>query len=306
MASRTPYPEAARELLRQTLFDAARHHLEERPWSEVTMGDIAATAGVSRQTLYKEFGNKSEFAVNLTIHEGERFLGAVEDAVRAHTDNPAAAIRAALELFLHRRRRPASPHGGHRRRLRRLLPFVTTQGMPVIVWATPAALGGDRGRLAAGGESRREAARRGLVRLAISYIINPLGVARSTAASVADLLGPFIDRALGHGPRYWLTIAHLGPGLQRAHRAAQHGARPQYPVDGGQRPMDLAVGGIDDDPHDRKRTAGGRRGQPGALHVDRDRARGREAPARVSDYQAPRRGDHSDAGPQTSADELSD
>ena len=68
--------------------------------------------------------------------------------------------------------------------------------------------------------------------------------------------------------------------------------------------MDLAVGGIDDDPHDRKRTACGRRGQPGALHVDRDRARGREAPARVSDYQAPRRGDHSDAAPRTSADEL--
>ena len=43
------------------------------------MGDIAATAGVSRQTLYKEFGNKSEFAVNLTIHEGSKFLGAVED-----------------------------------------------------------------------------------------------------------------------------------------------------------------------------------------------------------------------------------
>ena len=56
MVSRTPYPEAARELLRQTLFDAARLHLEAQPWAEVTMGDIAATAGVSRQTLYKEFG----------------------------------------------------------------------------------------------------------------------------------------------------------------------------------------------------------------------------------------------------------
>ena len=101
------------------------------------MGDIAATAGVSRQTLYKEFGNKSDFAVNLTIHEGERFLGAVEDAVRAHTDNPRAAIRAALELFL----RTASEDpllrmvvtddgsGG-------MLSFVTTQGMPVTVWAT--------------------------------------------------------------------------------------------------------------------------------------------------------------------------
>ncbi len=198
MASRTPYPEAARELLRQTLFDAARDHLEQRPWSEVTMSDIAATAGVSRQTLYKEFGNKSEFAVALTIHEGERFLGAVEDAVRAHTDDPRAAIRAALELFLRtagedpliRTLLSDDGSGG-------MLPFVTTQGMPVVVWATT--------RLSAVIEEGWPRAPRkdvrllaeALVRLAISYITNPAEAPDSTAASVAELLGPFIDRALG-------------------------------------------------------------------------------------------------------------
>jgi len=70
MASRTPYPEAARELLRRTLFDAARDEMEKRPWSAVTMSDVAAAAGVSRQTLYKEFGNRSDFGLALTIHEG--------------------------------------------------------------------------------------------------------------------------------------------------------------------------------------------------------------------------------------------
>ena len=162
------------------------------------MGDIATTAGVSRQTLYKEFGNKGEFAVNLTIHEGERFLGAVEDAVRAHTDNPRAAIRAALELFLRtagedpliRTLLSDDGEGG-------MLPFVTTQGMPVVLWATS--------RLSATIEEGWPQARKSdvkllaeaLVRLAISYIINPSGSPDSTAASVADLLGPFIDRALG-------------------------------------------------------------------------------------------------------------
>jgi AcrR family transcriptional regulator len=198
MAGRTPYPEAARNLLRQTLFDAARHHLEERPWSEVTMGDIATTAGVSRQTLYNEFGNKSEFAVNLTIHEGERFLGAVEDAVRAHTDDPRAAVRAALELFLRT--------AGEDQLIRTLLsddgfggmlPFVTTQGMPVVIWATA--------RLSAVIEEGWPQASKGdvkllaeaLVRLAISYITNPSEKPEETAAAVAALLGPFIDRALG-------------------------------------------------------------------------------------------------------------
>jgi AcrR family transcriptional regulator len=198
MASRTPYPEAARKLLRHTLFDAARHHLEERTWSEVTMGDIAATAGVSRQTLYKEFGSKREFAVNLTIHEGERFLDAVEDAVRAHTDDPRAAIHAALELFLRtagedpliRTLLSDDGFGG-------MLPFVTTQGMPVVTWATA--------RLSAVIEEGWPQARKddvkllaeALVRLAISYITNPSETPDSTAVSVANLLGPFIDRALG-------------------------------------------------------------------------------------------------------------
>jgi AcrR family transcriptional regulator len=198
MASRTPYPEAARELLRQTFFDAARHHLETRPWSEVTMGDIAATAGVSRQTLYKEFGNKSEFAVNLTIHEGERFLGAVEDAVRSHTEDPRAAIRAALELFLRtagedpliRTMLSDDGSGG-------MLPFVTTQGMPVVVWATArlSAVIEEGWPQAPTHEVRLLA--EALVRLAISYITNPSETPDSTAASVAELLGPFIDRALG-------------------------------------------------------------------------------------------------------------
>ena len=38
------------------------------------MADIAAAAGVSRQTLYKEFGNRNEFGLAFVIHEGERFL----------------------------------------------------------------------------------------------------------------------------------------------------------------------------------------------------------------------------------------
>jgi AcrR family transcriptional regulator len=162
------------------------------------MGDIAATAGVSRQTLYKEFGNKSEFAVNLTIREGERFLSAVEDAVRAHTDNPRAAIRAALELFL--RTAAEDPllrmvvtddgSGG-------MLPFVTTQGMPVTVWATARlSVVIEEGWPQASKDDVKLLAE-ALVRLAISYIINPAGPPDSTAASVADLLGPFIDRALG-------------------------------------------------------------------------------------------------------------
>src|SRR5690348_9519527 len=94
-------PVAARQLLRETLFAAARSELEERAWSEVTMADVAQAAGVSRQTLYKAFGSRDEFAQAFVIHEGERFLDGVEAAVRQHLDDPRAAVGAALEVFLH-------------------------------------------------------------------------------------------------------------------------------------------------------------------------------------------------------------
>jgi AcrR family transcriptional regulator len=201
-SARTPYPEAARELLRQTLFGAARDRLEQQAWSEITMSDIAASAGVSRQTLYKEFGNRNEFGLAFVIHEGERFLDDVEAAVKQHLDDPRAAIGAALELFL--RTAGEDPlirillsddgTGG-------MLPFVTTQGMPVVQWATarlgtvieegwPQAPKADVALLS-----------EALVRLAISYITNPTEPPETTASSVARLLGPFIDTALGTSSR---------------------------------------------------------------------------------------------------------
>lgn len=196
-AARTPYPEAARELLRQTFFDAARDQLAERAWSEVTMADIAAAAGVSRQTLYKEFGNRKEFGLALVLHEGERFLAEVEAAVLARTDDPRAAVGAALELFL----RSAGEDPLVRIMLsddgtQGLLPFVTTEGRPVVLWATtrlsaviergwPQAAKADVSLLA-----------EALVRLAISYITTPSENPHQTAEQVAELLGPFIDHAL--------------------------------------------------------------------------------------------------------------
>ena len=105
--ARTPYPEAARELLRQTLFGAARDQLEQSAWSEITMSDIAAAAGVSRQTLYKEFGNRNEFGLAFVIHEGERFLDDVEvlqvldeSPAEEHRREVAAAVASCPEQAL--------------------------------------------------------------------------------------------------------------------------------------------------------------------------------------------------------------
>jgi AcrR family transcriptional regulator len=197
---RTPYPEAARALLRETLFGAARDELQERAWSQITMSDVSAAAGVSRQTLYKEFGSRKEFGQAFVIQEGERFLDAVEAAVREHLDDPRAAVGAALETFL--RSAGEDPlvrillsddgTGG-------MLPFVTTQGMPVVQWATARLTGVIEEGWPQAPAKKTALLAESLVRLAISYITAPSGPPETTAAQAGELLGPFIDRALGSG-----------------------------------------------------------------------------------------------------------
>jgi AcrR family transcriptional regulator len=196
--ARTPYPQAAKELLRETLFGAARDELQSRSWSEITMSDIAGAAGVSRQTLYKEFGNREEFGQAFVIHEGERFLDGVDAAVREHLDDPRAAVGAALETFLVtagedplvRILLSDDGTGG-------LLPFVTTQGMPVVQWATARLTATIEAGWPQAPDADVKLLAESLVRLAISYITAPSDSPEKTATQAGDLLGPFIDRALG-------------------------------------------------------------------------------------------------------------
>jgi AcrR family transcriptional regulator len=192
---RPPYAVAARELLRETLFDAARRELSGRRWNEVTMADIALAAGVSRQTLYKEFGSREQFARALVLREADRFVAAVEGAMDAHRDDPKAALTAAFSLFLTAAAEDplirAAIAGADE-----MLPLVTTQGQRLIEGAAARLSEAIGSRWPQVGPRDVGLLAECLVRLAISYATLPAGPAKSTAATIAELLGPYIDRAL--------------------------------------------------------------------------------------------------------------
>ncbi|MEU3662397.1 TetR/AcrR family transcriptional regulator [Streptomyces sp. NPDC032940] len=71
---------------RESLLDAAYTALARRPWAAVRMVDVAAAAGVSRQTLYNEFGSKEGLARALVRREADGYLAGVERALRAVGD----------------------------------------------------------------------------------------------------------------------------------------------------------------------------------------------------------------------------
>ncbi|MBD0422329.1 TetR/AcrR family transcriptional regulator [Streptomyces sp. TRM S81-3] len=81
---------------RESLLDAACSALARRPWSAVRMVDVAAAAGVSRQTLYNEFGSKEGLARALVRREADGFLAGVE-RVLAGTGDPRERLTATAE-----------------------------------------------------------------------------------------------------------------------------------------------------------------------------------------------------------------
>ncbi|WP_189933836.1 TetR/AcrR family transcriptional regulator [Streptomyces sulfonofaciens] len=71
---------------RESLLDAARTALTRKPWSRVRMVDVAVEAGVSRQTLYNEFGSKEGLARALVRRETDAYLAGVDRALAGPRD----------------------------------------------------------------------------------------------------------------------------------------------------------------------------------------------------------------------------
>ena len=190
-----PYAVAARELLRNTLLDGASKELAARPWSEITMSEIARAAGVSRQTVYNEFGSRAVFAQALVLREAARFIDAVQSTIAANAEDPRVALQATFELFLTvAAENPlvsaiVSGEGADE-----LIALFTTRGETLVEMAS--ARLSDVLLASWPVVPREEAELLGetLVRLAISYAALPKGGPRETAESVASLLGPYVQR----------------------------------------------------------------------------------------------------------------
>lgn len=198
MAVATPYPTAARELLRNMLLDAMRDLMREREWGEISMAEVARAVGVSRQTLYKEFGTRQEFAQAFVLREADRFLGDVEKALTAHLDDPGTALSSALEVFLRAAAddpfvRTITAGAG----AEELLPLLTIRGEPLFDHATERLTAA----LKEGWSGVKEADLRHLadamVRLGVSYAASPAGEPRTVAARTSRLFEPFLREALG-------------------------------------------------------------------------------------------------------------
>jgi len=164
-------------------------------WAKVTMARLADDVGVSRQTVYNEFGNKPAIAQQLVLSELTVFLRRVIAAFEAQRDDPVAAIHdASLAVLRLGRENPllravvAGSHGADSE----LLPLLTTDSGQLLETAKRTITDGmlrfelplDRAQLDDGVDV--------VVRTVLSHVIQPSGTPEQTAAGIAWVAGAIL------------------------------------------------------------------------------------------------------------------
>ena len=192
---RVPYAEASRALLRDSVLDAMRELLGGRDWSAITLADVARAAGISRQTIYNEFGSRQGLAQGYALRLADRLVDAVEDAIYANVGDVYAAFlqgfraffadSAADPLVISLLTGVAKPD---------LLQIITTDSGPIIARASARLTSALTHSWVATSDEDAGVLARAIVRLALSYVSMPPEANHDVAADLARLMTPFAER----------------------------------------------------------------------------------------------------------------
>jgi AcrR family transcriptional regulator len=168
--------------IRESLLDAAYDLAVTTGWQRARMVDVAAAAGVSRQTLYDQFGGRDGLARALAMRETQRFLDGVERAMGAHPDDVVRALEAAAAFALTAARgnpliRAILTENGDVG----LLPYLTTRAEPLLAAA--------KERL-----DLDEDVSEVVVRLALSYIVLPGTTEAAAAQRIAAVAQSILEQ----------------------------------------------------------------------------------------------------------------
>jgi AcrR family transcriptional regulator len=122
--------------VRTALLDAAYDAAVSGDWATTRMADVARAAGVSRQTLYNEFGSRDALAQAMAMREVESFIAGTEAALdEAHPDDPIQAVAAAALYTLQRAAENPLLKAALIDDASGLLSFLTTRGEPAMAAA---------------------------------------------------------------------------------------------------------------------------------------------------------------------------
>ena len=196
---RIPYAEASRALLRDSVLDAMRDLLLTRDWSAITLSDVARAAGISRQTIYNEFGSRQGLAQGYALRLADRLVDTVHAALDANVgDIYEALLQGFRRFFAESAADPlvislltgvAKPD---------LLQLITTDSAPIITRASQRLVSAFNQTWVAISDEDAGVISRAIVRLCLSYVSMPpesdLADGADVAADLARLMAPFVER----------------------------------------------------------------------------------------------------------------
>jgi AcrR family transcriptional regulator len=192
---RVPYAEASRALLRDSVLDAMRELLLSRDWSAITLADLARAAGISRQTIYNEFGSRQGLAQGYALRLADRLVDAVDDAISANVGDVYAAFLQGFRAFFSESAADplvislltgvAKPD---------LLQLITTDSGPIITHCSERLTATFQHSWVKASEEDAGILARAIVRLAMSYVSMPPEADHDVAADLARLMTPAAER----------------------------------------------------------------------------------------------------------------
>jgi AcrR family transcriptional regulator len=185
---------------RDALLDAAYDAVVAGSWESARMVDVAATAGVSRQTLYNEFGSKDALAQALAIRESQRFIDGINQFLdEMHPDGPTTAVAGATEWTI----REASNNPLLKAVLTDdtsdLLPFLTTRGEAIIGAARLNIESYWRSHWPEIPAADVALAAETVARLTVSYLVLPSDGPDGSAEAIAARMSTLVERLLMKG-----------------------------------------------------------------------------------------------------------
>jgi AcrR family transcriptional regulator len=194
-AQRIPYADASRVLLRDSILDGMRELLLTRDWSSITLSDVAHAAGISRQTIYNEFGSRQGLAQGYALRMADRLVDAVDDAIEANVGDVYAAFLQGFRAFF--TESAADPlvisllTGGTKPDL---LQLITTDSGPIITRCSERLTATFKHSWVKTSDEDAGVLARAIVRLAMSYVSMPPEADHDVARDLARLMTPFAER----------------------------------------------------------------------------------------------------------------
>jgi len=195
VAQRVPYAEASRVLLRDSILDGMRELLLNRDWSSITLSDVARAAGISRQTIYNEFGSRQGLAQGYALRLADRLVDQIHDAINDNVgDVYAAFLQGFRDFFAESAADPlviSLLTGGSKPDL---LQIITTDSAPIINHCSARLTESFMASWVRCSQEDAGVLARAIVRLAMSYVSMPPEADHDVARDLARLMSPFAER----------------------------------------------------------------------------------------------------------------